>query len=101
LIINSLVHGYATNDKGTISLNLQKEDNKLILHYKDDGKGINEKDLPHIFEPFFTTKRGLGGTGLGLNILHNIIKKQFGGYITCNSKPNKGVDFEMVFPLFS
>jgi len=47
----------------------------LVFKYKDDDKGINKKVLPHIFEPFFTTARGQGGTGLGLNILHNIVRK--------------------------
>jgi len=99
LILNSIIHGYSTNDKGVISFNFKKNKDSLVLHYIDDGKGIQEQDLPHIFEPFFTTKRGLGGTGLGLNILYNIVKKQFGGYITCHSKPNKGVHFEIIFPI--
>ena len=96
LILNSLVHGYSHNDKGHISISLRQENTLLILNYKDDGKGIKEKDLPHIFEPFFTTKRGLGGTGLGLNILYNIIRKQFHGQISCKSKINEGVDFEIL-----
>ncbi len=99
LILNSLIHGYSNNDEGIISFNFKKSNDSLILYYTDDGKGIQEKDLPHIFEPFFTTKRGRGGTGLGLNILYNIVKKQFGGYITCHSKPNKGVRFEIIFPI--
>jgi len=96
LILNSIIHGYSNNDKGHITISLRQENSHLILNYKDDGKGIQEKDLPHIFEPFFTTKRGLGGTGLGLNILYNIIRKQFHGQISCKSKPNEGVDFEII-----
>ena len=99
LILNSLIHGYTNKDKGLISFTLKKEKNDIVLHYKDDGKGIKESDLPHIFEPFFTTRRGIGGTGLGLNILYNIVKKQFEGEISCKSKVNEGVDFEIIIPI--
>jgi len=98
LILNSLIHGYSNKDKGLISFSLKKEKNNILLHYKDNGKGIKESDLPHIFEPFFTTRRGIGGTGLGLNILYNIVKKQFGGEISCASKINEGVDFTIIIP---
>jgi len=99
LILNSVIHGYSNEDKGVITFTLKKEKDSMVLHYKDDGKGIQEKDLPHIFEPFFTTKRGLGGTGLGLNILYNIVRKQFDGQISCKSKPNEGVDFKIIIPI--
>ena len=99
LILNSLIHGYSNKDKGLISFTLKKEKKDIVLHYKDNGKGIKESDLPHIFEPFFTTRRGTGGTGLGLNILYNIVKKQFRGEISCKSKVNEGVDFEIIIPI--
>ncbi len=98
LILNSLIHAYEKDDEGLISISLREEQELLIFNYKDNGKGIKEKDLPHIFEPFFTTNRGLGGTGLGLNIIYNIIRKHFNGKITCISKPNQGVNFEITFP---
>lgn len=99
LILNSVIHGFTNEDKGLISINLEQQKDTYILIYEDDGKGIKKKDLPHIFEPFFTTRRGLGGTGLGLNILYNIVRKQFNGHITCKSTPNKGVEFTIKIPI--
>jgi len=99
LILNSIIHGYSSKEKGIITLNIIQKKEKLVFEYKDDGKGISKKDLPHIFEPFFTTARGQGGTGLGLNILYNIVRKQFDGEITCTSEQNHGVNFSIVIPL--
>ena len=99
LILNSITHAYTNDEIGLITINLETQKSKLILHYKDDGKGIKESDLAHIFDPFFTTNRGSGGTGLGLNILHNIVKKQLKGEIECISKPMKGVHFIITIPV--
>lgn len=54
---------------------------------KDSGSGINPENLDRIFDPFFTTKEK--GTGLGLTIVHNIIKVHGGG-IRVYSKPGEG-----------
>ncbi len=70
----------------------------MVITYKDDGKGIKEEDLPKIFEPFFTTNRSFGGTGLGLNLVYNIISSQLGGTITCKSKINQGAEFTITIP---
>ena len=49
-------------------------------------------------EPFFTTRRGQGGTGLGLNIVFNLIAKQFGGTITVSSTLGQGATFLLRLP---
>lgn len=93
LIINSIRHGYKEKGKGVISLEVIKVNEKLTLIYKDDGRGIPKKNLPKIFDPFFTTNREQGGTGLGLNIIYNIITSKLNGNIICNSKEGYGVEF--------
>lgn len=65
----------------------------LQITYKDDGCGISKENLDKIFDPFFTTNRKAGGTGLGLNIIQNIIVKNLNGTITCMSEKNHGVEF--------
>ena len=57
---------------------------------QDDGTGHRARALRHIFEPFFTTKPG--GTGLGLYISHDIVKRH-GGALTVNSEPGRGTTF--------
>lgn len=93
LILNSLKHGYTKDEFGTIIIQLKKENNKTLIIYTDDGKGIKKENLNKIFDPFFTTNRNNGGSGLGLNIIYNIVTSQLKGTISCDSTVNMGVKF--------
>jgi two-component system, NtrC family, nitrogen regulation sensor histidine kinase GlnL len=69
------------------------ERNRLIwIDIVDQGKGINEEDLPHIFSPYFTTKHS--GTGLGLAICYRIIKEH-GGLIRVESVEGQGTTIKV------
>jgi signal transduction histidine kinase len=63
------------------------EPDRLAVSIEDRGQGISAEVLPHIFEPFFTTKAQGAGTGLGLEIVHRIVTKKFGGTIEVQSTP--------------
>ena len=93
LIINSIRHGFSKGEKGTINIHIIKEDNILKVIYEDNGKGIKQENLPKIFDPFFTTNRDKGGTGLGLNVIYNIVELQLNGNIRCESVYEEGVKF--------
>ena len=102
LIMNSLIHAYEPDSSGKIVIDITKVDDvRVRLIYSDDGKGIDEQVVDKIFNPFFTTKRGMGGTGLGLYILYNIVTQQFGGTIECISQPGQGTKMIIDFPLGS
>lgn len=97
MLLNSLQHGFYKKEKGTITVQAVMLKNTLKIRYLDDGAGISKKDLPHIFEPFYTSDQHRG-TGLGLNIIYNLIRQKLHGTITCESEQSKGVLFEIEVP---
>ena len=76
---------------------LDKEGGGVVVEVQDEGEGIPEKMLPRIMDPFFTTKRSEGGTGLGLSVSSNIIKRH-GGKIELESEWGKGTTFRFFIP---
>ena len=74
-----------------------KEGQYLCMKVEDTGKGIEEDVLENIFDPFFTTKEMGEGTGMGLSVVHGIIKKHKGDIIV-ESEVGKGTTFEIYFP---
>lgn len=96
---NSLIHGFNTQDTGNISIFGNVENNKIRLIYRDSGKGISEEIKHKIFDPFFTTKLGEGGSGLGLNIVYNLILTTLKGSINVINDENPGACFEIILPV--
>jgi PAS domain S-box-containing protein len=70
------------------------------LTIADTGLGIESDTIKKIFDPFFTTKEPGKGTGMGLSVVHGIVKSN-GGFIQVNSNPGKGSVFQVYFPLVS
>jgi CheY-like chemotaxis protein len=69
----------------------------VCLSVTDTGMGIAAEHLPHLFEPFFTTKKSGDGTGLGLSVVHGIVK-QHHGWIEVESAVGKGTSVRVYFP---
>lgn len=98
LVMNSLIHAFEEGQEGTIIFDIEKQNNNILFTYSDNGKGISKEIICKIFDPFFTTKRGKGGTGLGLNIVYNIVTQTLGGTILCESEIGVGTVFTICFP---
>jgi PAS domain S-box-containing protein len=71
--------------------------NYLKLTVSDRGSGIPEDVVDRIFDPFFTTKRVGEGTGLGLSVVHGIVKK-YAGAILVESVVGWGTTFQVLLP---
>jgi signal transduction histidine kinase/CheY-like chemotaxis protein len=71
-----------------------------LLSVMDTGQGIPEDVVDRIFDPFFTTKQVDEGTGMGLSVVHGIVKNHDGA-VTVFSKPGKGAVFHVLLPLIS
>ena len=94
LVLNSLD---TMNGQGQLDLRTTTpRDGKLAVTIPDNGPGIAPKDLPHIFEPFYTTKAT--GTGLGLAVVHGIIKEH-GGEVHVESKLGQGTSIRVRLPI--
>ncbi|MES2900409.1 MAG: ATP-binding protein [Pseudomonadota bacterium] len=98
LTLNCVEHAFAPDRPGEIQISARLDGDIVELHVIDNGRGIAPDVLDRIFDPFFTTRRGQGGTGLGLNIVYNLIAKQFAGTITVSSVLGEGTHFTLRIP---
>lgn len=99
LILNSITHAYAPGEAGRLAITIEHQEDNVILHYSDDGKGIPVENHDRMFEPFFTTRRGQGGSGLGLHIVYNLVTQKLGGTIRFQSQVGVGTIFTIYLPL--
>lgn len=97
-LMNSHIHGFEDRQEGNISIEFTQSQGYLTLIYCDDGKGISDDFKKRIFDPFVTTKRGQGGSGLGLNIVFNLVNAKLSGTIT-SLDTDKGVCFKVKVPI--
>ncbi|WP_349407479.1 ATP-binding protein [Pseudalkalibacillus sp. SCS-8] len=93
---------YTETEEGSIQFRAWATPKKLIVEIEDSGVGIPPEELPYIFERFHrvdkSRSRKLGGTGLGLTIVKQLVELQ-NGTINVESEMNKGTKFTLSFPL--
>ena len=99
LLTNALTHAYEQRRGGHIIIRAEVGADDIIdLQFSDDGCGMAEEVQRRVFDPFFTTKMGQGGTGLGMNIVYNIVTGVLGGRISLDSAPGIGTTIRMLIP---
>ncbi|MBW2503618.1 MAG: heavy metal sensor histidine kinase [Deltaproteobacteria bacterium] len=103
LFLNLISNGIKyTQDGGSLTITLAKEQNMAVIKISDTGIGIAEQHLPHIFDRFYRVDKARnrmdGGTGLGLAIVKWIVEAH-GGNIQVTSTPNLGSTFTVRLPI--
>ncbi len=98
LVMNALIHAFDANQAGHLTIAVRPDGHNLVLEFIDNGKGIPPDIVGKIFDPFFTTRRGSGGSGLGLNIVYNLVTQTLKGSIDCRSVVGQGTTFDIRFP---
>ena len=87
-----------TKDYVRLECHAEPDETHFRISVSDNGVGIRKEDLGRIFEPFFQTQNNKPGTGIGLNIVKNIVD-QHHGTITIDSEVGKGSTFTVTLPV--
>jgi signal transduction histidine kinase len=98
-ILNSVSHGFEEEGEHSIDITSEVSEGALVMTYRDNGKGITDEVEKKIFDPFFTTKRGQGGSGLGLNIVYNLITQKLGGKLDLIRLKPHGLGFRITLDM--
>jgi ligand-binding sensor domain-containing protein/signal transduction histidine kinase len=98
LMTNSLLHGFDGVDQGLIEISVKQQEQGVVIDYRDNGVGAEQETINRMFEPFFTTKRGRGGTGLGMNLVYNLVTRILNGQIECIPIESGGLAFNISIP---
>ena len=99
VFMNILVNAaQAIEKKGEIVVETRQVQDHVHILISDTGCGVSQENLQKIFDPFFTTKDVGKGTGLGMNIAYNIVKKHKGA-IAVDSEVGKGTTFTIKIPV--
>ncbi|MFC1926818.1 ATP-binding protein, partial [Chloroflexota bacterium] len=92
--------GNMTLDEGYCkSVSCARPSKFIYLSVTDTGAGMDKELIEHIFEPFTYNKKAGGDSGLGLSVVHGIVK-QHKGWINVHSMPRQGSTFTVYLPAF-
>jgi len=94
LVINAI---YFSPKDGQINVMVSDTKKQVVLKISDEGPGIHSDNLENIFNPFFTTKPVGDGSGLGLSVVHGIVKSHK-GEINFEANIPKGTIFTIALP---
>jgi signal transduction histidine kinase len=99
LVQNALLHAFDHESGGVMRIEVGASGvDRVRIAFSDNGRGMPDEVVARAFEPFFTTRRGSGGTGLGLHIVHNLVRDKLGGTLRLLSRAGEGARFEIELP---
>lgn len=100
-IVNNLIQNVISHSKAAhVRIQVSRHNRDAMIAVADDGRGISKQDLPHVFERLYKcdTARSQKGSGLGLSIVQQLVRKM-GGLISVQSEPHQKTEFTVQFPL--
>jgi len=101
VFVNLLLNGIdAAAGGGKVGVAGRREEGRVVVRFKDDGRGMTEDEISHAFEAFYTTKEPGKGSGLGLPIASSIVER-YGGETRIESEWEKGTTVTTEFPAVS
>ncbi|OOF33237.1 PAS domain-containing sensor histidine kinase [Salinivibrio costicola] len=100
LVMNSVRHAFEGVSNPNIHIKVIDHNNEVDIVYTDNGVGVPPDLHQRIFEPFYTSKRGKGGSGLGLNLVFNLVYQKLQGQLKFDSDVNQGVAVTLTLPKF-
>ncbi|MGW8394190.1 CHASE domain-containing protein [Pseudoduganella sp. HUAS MS19] len=99
LIQNAIMHAFEGRESGRITISaVEMDEENVELRFADDGNGMSARTLRQVYDPFFTTKMGQGGSGLGMNIVYNLVTGVLRGTIHVDSEVGKGTTVIITLP---
>lgn len=99
ILMNLMINAVQAMEKGgCMTLSTKARGEEIIISIRDTGPGIPDDIRQKIFLPFFTTKDINRGTGLGLSVVHGIVKSHR-GRIKVHSESGKGTEFKVYLPV--
>ncbi|OOE81444.1 ATP-binding protein [Salinivibrio sp. PR6] len=100
LVMNSVRHAFDTINDPRIHIRIADKGEIVEIRYTDNGVGVAPELHQRIFEPFYTSSRGKGGSGLGLNLVFNLVHQKLQGKLHFDSNINQGVTVVLSLPKF-
>lgn len=97
-LIDNAIDAMENSNKKELTIETKNEGEFIYIHIRDTGSGIPEEVVDKIFDPFFTTKPIGKGTGLGLEVVQQIVSVQHKGKVTVKSKPGH-TEFSICIPI--
>jgi len=97
-LLNNAADAIQQNGRILVKTEGSPDRREIVISFSDSGPGIPNEVLTKLFMPFFTTKRDGAGTGLGLNVSRDIIRKH-GGALDAENRPGGGASFLVRLPV--
>jgi signal transduction histidine kinase/FixJ family two-component response regulator len=104
-VFNNLISNavkYSKDDGGSVTIDMQKDKDSIIVFVSDTGIGMTKKQLEHVFDEFYkadSSRHNLGSSGLGLSIVKRIVEKHGGRIWVDSPGENKGSVFSFTLPM--